>query len=332
MRDITNSEAGTLSSCEMEWWFSYRFNPETGRGDGCGISPKTPFMPFWMGDGFHQGLEYLYGTDWDSEAAIAIAMKAMEQPEDVWVDEAAFEKGEKSKAAVAGMIRGYAAARHKDLENWEVLFCEKGFNSIPLFEVDRETGDAHLVGEHTYAGKIDMRARRLTGKHAGEIWAWDHKSTAAFSDGDMEALKVADQPTRYFHALQHMGEPVEGMIWNMVRKPSIRQKKNETYDDFLDRLEADYSNPERKAFYFKREIVRFSKGRVAQSLAHLVAASRRITDLEAEKRDPMRNTRMCNMMGRCRYLDICASGEFKGAVARKYVAKSAIHEELVSKH
>jgi hypothetical protein len=45
------------------------------------------------------------------------------------------------------------------------------------------------------------------------------------------------------------GKKVREIEYRFIRKPSIKQKKDETLDQFIARLEADYENPERRDFY-----------------------------------------------------------------------------------
>lgn len=327
MRHVTNSEVYCLAACEMEWWLSYLFNASTGRGDGTGIETVKPYEPFWVGDGFHVGLAFLYSQEWDADGAVEAAMGAMDQPENVWTDPESAERAEFLRRMVEGMIRGYAVKWLSDLDKWDVDWCEKSFNNVPIVE-RRDDGQVTTLTDYRYAGKVDLRATRRVGKHKGKVFAWDHKSTAQFSDRDLEALKIADQPTRYFHALECGGEPVDGMIWNMVRKPTIRQRKKETLQEYVDRLQRDYVERDPQSFYYRRAVVWVSQDRVRQSIAHLAAATRRIADLESGRRDPIRKTSNCTLFGTCRFMPICVEGRFTKTIAKGFRQKARKHEEL----
>lgn len=52
-----------------------------------------------------------------------------------------------------------------------------------------------------------------------------------------------------------MGQRVKGLIYNVIRKPSIRHKQGETFDEFIQRISDEYS--EKTTEYFWREEIPF---------------------------------------------------------------------------
>lgn len=98
------------------------------------------------------------------------------------------------------------------------------------------------------------------------------------------------------------GKPIGEVKYRFTRKPSIKQKQNESIDEFLARLEADYEN--RPDFYLLQEILPRSTNDLARTEAELWqwAAQRREAD---RQRIYPRNSSHCHDYGGCAFLPLC---------------------------
>ncbi len=80
-------------------------------------------------------------------------------------------------------------------------------------------------------------------------WVREVKTTANAALFEKQ-LDVADQATGYVYALRNLGCVVVGVMYDLVRKPLLRQRSQESVDDFGKRIMADYK--ERPDEYYTR--------------------------------------------------------------------------------
>lgn len=98
------------------------------------------------------------------------------------------------------------------------------------------------------------------------------------------------------------GEEITDISYRFTRKPSIKQKKSETVDEFAERVEADYE--ERPEFYLLEEPITRSADDLVRIEAELWqwAAQRREA---ARARIFPRNSSHCHDYGGCPFLPLC---------------------------
>ncbi len=105
-------------------------------------------------------------------------------------------------------------------------------------------------------------------------------------------------------------EKIKGVLYNIVRVPSLRQGKKETFAGLVDRIRADIK--ERPEHYFKRFEINYDQSdreRFAKDLEF------KLIEFERWHRGMMptyRNENACTGKWNCTYLDACASGEMAG--------------------
>ena len=112
---------------------------------------------------------------------------------------------------------------------------------------------------------------------------------------------------------QTLGLDCKAVCYNMIRKPTIRQRQNETFDDYVSRLSSQYVD--RVDFYFYREEVRYNRRyieKVLEDATQIADEIKMYHDLEEkEVLDPKtwyRNSNACFNYGRCPYFNICKHG------------------------
>lgn len=110
------------------------------------------------------------------------------------------------------------------------------------------------------------------------------------------------------------GRPVETVRYRWVRKPQIRQKQNETLEEFCERVIGDYK--ERPDFYFHEEEPQFAPNDMLRieaelwQLAEMVRAAERGSIF-------VRNTSHCSDFGGCPFIPICTGDPDAMSLYRK---------------
>lgn len=98
------------------------------------------------------------------------------------------------------------------------------------------------------------------------------------------------------------GAEVAYVDYRFVRKPTIRQRQNETVDDFILRLRDDYI--ERPDFYTHEEILACSSEDLLRTEAELWVWAEQLRQARATGFWP-RNTSHCADFGGCAYIPVC---------------------------
>ena len=149
------------------------------------------------------------------------------------------------------------------------------------------------LGRHTLIGRVDGVA---TDNHLVE-----HKTTG---ETDLEKYEFELQWDEQILAYM-LGYGVRKMWYTIVRKPNIRQKANETDEEFFERMvewfDTDTYNKIRLV-----EIVR-TDDEVEEFKRHIIAVADMMEEAEKNSKDCIyRNTMHCNCWGkRCEFSSIC---------------------------
>lgn len=136
------------------------------------------------------------------------------------------------------------------------------------------------------------------------------KTTKTLTPDYVKNIKNDTQTAIYFHGHNRLvpkSERLRGIVYDVIRKPSIRKKKKEDKRQFLKRL-ADYysSNSENENFYMEvieRPLI--SDERIFNTIEHIVDDIRNCT----REDDFYANDRHCYVYKRCHFYDICHHGE-----------------------
>lgn len=150
----------------------------------------------------------------------------------------------------------------------------------------------------------------------------EHKTTSDTIDEKyINRLQWDDQVTNYLLALSlERGQIVNRVIYTVIKKPTIRQKQNETIEEYINRCVAWYDeDTEHKVATFP--VVR-SKDELAEKQAELVDICKEIKSCKRFYRNPQH----CSIIG-CQYASVCLSYTPEiGAI--EFVKKSKKNEEL----
>lgn len=150
----------------------------------------------------------------------------------------------------------------------------------------------------TIAGKIDLVA-----EIGGKIWLIDHKFLSQISDPN--EYKFSSQMDSYLLALSKMDIHCEGIIWNIIHKPTIRVKKNETIDEYLTRLQDDVAS--RPDFYYMFLPVKRTPDEIAENDPEIVMQIKYLNWLK-KTGNFFKDRSRCSDYGGCQFRSLCTPG------------------------
>ncbi len=211
-----------------------------------------------------------------------------------------------TRSMLNGMLFGYIDRYgKKDLKTWKWLATEKQFEIL------------NFMGSGiSFTGRIDGVIEILRGSNKG-IWIVEHKTTKDLSYFSVESIKNSLQTLGYIKAAKEIyGIEPKGIIWNAVRKPSKRLKKNQTNKEYCDEIREDYEA--RPDFYFYREqliipkkSIRAWESEIAMVFLDLAFCFENPDDLDIW----YKNTSVCDMYGGCEFCALCNRGEKRSSLA-----------------
>ena len=124
-------------------------------------------------------------------------------------------------------------------KDFRYLFQEESFN------VPHRTKNGH---------EVPLRGRWDAVYQSSDngIWLMENKTKSVIDElGLLAALPFDLQSMLYVHALQtHLKKPVAGILYNVIRRPQLRQKKTENHEEFIQRVQDDVVK--RPEHYFMR--------------------------------------------------------------------------------
>jgi hypothetical protein len=251
---LTASRINCLLACPRRHFWRYEI----------GMKPRQSSDALRFGSAWHRAMEARWrGADFQDALASAL-------PENVDLEPLAAH-------TVTGLLAAY--------------YQHHGERDQVVKEIHPEVEFRHkLTGSRSFdvAGKIDG----LAVLHDGRIALIEHKTTADSVEPDSDywdRLRFNPQILQYVDSARALGWGIEVVIYDVARKPMIRQKQTETVEQFGDRLHADAM--ERPAFYFARREVPILEDDLAEFRAQRLVMGRHILSCRAEERAHARRER-----------------------------------------
>lgn len=277
IRFLSASKIRCFKECRKKYWFRYIEN----------LMSIIKALPLALGKAVHTGLEILDkgGSLKDAKAAIMLQYEE-------WPEEEAGLLPVHALAIVAG-YHNHAKPDWKtlDLESRFEVHCGKGRRLIGFFDgIIERNGHTYILERKT--------ARTVDEKYLHNL-LWD------------------EQASIYAYAAQELGLEISGILYDIIQKASIRQKKSETEEEFIERLQEWYQTPDR----YTRHLVTRNNEQLETLANDIRDVALDMTVTEREGRY-YRNPAACQIYG-CPFRSICledtpeARTEFKTKEVRK---------------
>jgi len=277
---MSHSKKSTWKTCRRKFWLQY----------GQGLSKREQPTYFVFGRIFHEEIErfYLKGRKCKESLLVKRVTKRIERElkSGEGLTPAYVDALWKMHATLCGMIRGYARTYKKKDRVYTVDATEWTFN-VPV--------------ENTlwsYTGIVDLKATKKKKKYL-----WDHKTTSQMDSKSVLKMSIDKQLMGYAYAEKiTTGKAPDYVMYNIIKKPGIRLKKDESDDQFLARVEDEYLSDPNK--YFHREVIKVSNDKIKEFEEDF----RQVT---ADIEDTIKNGRWyqdesrCLEYGGCPFLELC---------------------------
>ena len=335
-RKLTHSSESTFKTCPRKFFYRYRL----------GLTPAHDADALRLGSAFHLGLESLKGgkTITDAIRDVWGAYAETICPPWLTIEEYATER----ETAIA-LVKGWHQ-RYGEDGICTYVAVEKSFD-IPI--VNPETG--RPTNLYTSGGKIDGIVQLPDGRLA----IMEHKTTSDdISPGSdyWQRLTFDSQISRYYLAARAIGFDISTVVYDVMRKPSIRPKtvakaerasatadghyfghrltmtcpERETPQMYGARLADDLKR--RPDFYFGRNEITRLQADLDDYSWEQWAIMKQIQESDKHARW-YRNTAACTHFGsRCIYLDVCAGmcGDLQTNTPPGFKRADVLHPELAS--
>ena len=295
MQILTNSNIGLFKNCRQA--FYYR-NVEY-------LVPRIESTARGIGTAVHKGIET--GSIEDALATF----------DDVFPnDQAEADALETNKVIVQAMLEGYFERFGVGFPDAEEYYPETQFE---IDVVNPKTGAKSKTFK--LAGKADGLL-----KQDGKWWVVEYKTAGQVGKSYIDKLMLDSQMTTYIYGLQRQRNiKIAGVIYRVIRKPSIRQTAKETLYQFLDRLIADYKV--RPEFYFFNEKLYRSQVDLKKFESELWALTQDVLKCQREGLY-YKNTSRCQDWSACEYMPLCLQQPDARDMFVSRIVNSELEEEV----
>lgn len=204
-------------------------------------------LPFFVGKVVHEGMAHLFAK---KKNAVELMLKYYKAERDKikkehTLDEKQLADLNMQEYITKGMVTAYQRKYEKMLRDTEVLGSE--------VEGGLQFGDDVI-----FVIKMDNIFRVRKRKVLHEL-----KTSKYITPEYMKMVQTDIQTAVYFHFHNAIWEddPIEEIMYDVIRKPSIRRKKNESPQAFITRLQEWYEKPDGNESVF--HIERFRKPKIS---------------------------------------------------------------------
>jgi hypothetical protein len=188
---------------------------------------------------------------------------------------------------------------------------------------DVEWQGFRLRGQRDGVYNVAGRKRKGRPTPKPKPWLLETKTAGQINPDTMEEVLAFDFQNLYYVTASEaeLGQPIAGVLYNMVRKPQLRQKKGESFAEYAVRMKEDVR--ERPKFYFHRFEVAYSKQRKEQFAGELHQKLVLFREWVVGKRATYKNEGACRKRWNCEFIGACAQGSMSG-----YTQSSILFSEL----
>lgn len=287
------------------------------------LSPKSEAKPFVISNLVHAGLAEWYSSKRGSMKKIASRLVG-EKLKEIEANARYYDQEEYDDIiallqTVEGMLIGYSRVYADDRKKWS------------LAKRDIEAWFSVNMGAFDFKGKIDILPLSGNTQLLG-----DHKAVKNINESYIERLPLDTQLRGYIlGATEDLGRKPKRVLYNLIRKCSLRRKSDETIEEFCERIADDYET--RVDFYFRRESLKYSSSDIEAFKFDLRKTHQEYAALVNNSVDPLDprewvcSDHICDEFFRtCPYLPLCLQGLDKGtgALYTQYNKEKSVDEEV----
>ena len=284
---LSYSSIALFLKCRHAWYLRYIK----------GYEKIKVHIPFIMGDCIHYGLHkiYLKEDNYVEDTLKYLEERKQELRDNLVMSTHLEEELIKAQYIIEGMLVGYVEKHGEFINETTHIVNEKE----DLYEV--APGIKILV-------KLDNILENEGKKYNHEI-----KTTTRLTVEYVNAIMTDLQTGIYYSVYNEIYKPLDGIIYDVLKKPTIRVKQNETVTEYLQRLIQWYKETEGVFHMEKIKYPILKKGEIFNLIKVVANDILRCIDIDNEF---YKNYTSCYGKGfKCDMYDICHIGENASTMA-----------------
>ena len=288
---LSHSQISCFNNCKQEYYYKYIK----------GLKPKRFSTALNFGKYFHLGMELLYKHG-NADIAISGVMSQLDLLTTWAWEEKDFQDFAWMKIVLRGMIDGYYDIFYLDdmEKGYEIVELEKRYD-MPI--INPKTNRPSRKYSFVFIADGVLKDKN------DDLWLVEYKTASQIGDLYLDRLLFDNQVTGM---LAYLGKvykkPFKGVLYRIMRKPGIRQKKTETEIQFLERLsDVFHTDSER---YFIEAILTRTPEELKDFEKSLWTTQKDIQNT-VKCKGYYRNTNNC-VLKSCAYMPLCAKKEDAG--------------------
>lgn len=298
VQGISQSSMRNFMSCRRKWMLSI-----------AGLQRKDTQRNTHFGSIVHEMLDLVYQNidtlklkDLNEFITLELEKYLEKHQDEIFIPSDQYNM---EKAMAIAITEGYFRYFRKDRDNFLSIKPEYEF-AVPYKGV-------------TLRGKVDG----ISELKNHELWQIEHKTKSRVDEeGILAALQFDFQNLMYSFILDMTNdELIKGVIYNVIRKPQLRQGKDESPKSFFSRIKADIKS--RQDWYYNRYEIVYSKKDKIKFKKQLDGILKEIKLFIAGELPDIQNPAHCLHPFKCEFLNFCSSGCLTGLHIRE-----TLHPEL----
>lgn len=301
---ISQSEIQAFVRCRYKWYLSYVKL----------LGPKVEPTYFEDGSVYHNALENL-----------SLGMSEVDVAKNVRKDYEEYAKANPAPDAedynlrmlkVQGMVQGYVKHYGNEYTDGTLMLLQ----AESEFKIKLDGFDDVFI-----VGKKDKRILK-----SGEVQLVEHKTAGQIGNSYIKKLPRDQQTLTYLWAdlKEHGNNGAKAVVYDVTKKPTIRQKQDETREEYMQRVIDGYVKSPEKNFY--RETLRYSKKMVDKFEKNLKIVVRHMLRCEADPKNEVYRSwpSACDDFGGCKFKEACNRRSIVGEHMDWFKVREFRHVEL----
>ena len=276
IKKLSFSRLSVFNTCKKKFEYEYIRN----------LRAKKFSFALNTGSLFHKGMEILYKTN-SLDEAIKTVNEESEKVDTSAFGQDDYRQYEKDLVMIHGMLQGaYDVFYQRDQEKNVKVLAVEGSYIQPLPD------------DYSYHFILDLLL-----EIDGKVCLIEYKTSSRLGDAYFNRLKIDMQTRTMAYLLKNESINVDKIVFRIIKKPGIRIKQTETSNQFLERLQEEFScNP--MEYFIEQEFAFTEKDR-DNAMAYL-AVNTSDYQIKLLSGFYQQNTSICSIIN-CPFLPLCNS-------------------------